>query len=273
MKSIKLAIFIPLFAATYTFAADSPKLSTAQNSVLEDARGYALQYAHQLPNFICTQIAHRNSLKSNHSFNVYAGGSAMIEPDSHQIVEEQLTFASGKADRTVLAVDGKKASTVNRAQPDETISWGEFGSFFSQVFDSESHTVFTWDHEIRVQGRPAWAFNYRVPKESGIPIIDKPTNTTFTASYSGKVVIDPESKRILEISAALELPDTFPIQKFKRKIVYADQDIAGKKYCLPVRSETYMETSTRVYDDQIDSKNYHDFTSESTIHVGKEAPQ
>ncbi len=80
------------------------------------------------------------------------------------------------------------------------------------------------------------------------------------AGYSSRVVIDPETKDILEISSTLELPDKFPIQNVKRRVVYADQEIGGRKYCLPVRSESPMETSTRVFDNQIDFRDYHQFS-------------
>jgi hypothetical protein len=43
----KAAAVLLYFAAVSAFAAESPKLSADQKSVLEDARAYALQYAEQ----------------------------------------------------------------------------------------------------------------------------------------------------------------------------------------------------------------------------------
>jgi hypothetical protein len=272
MKVIKLAPALLILAATHVFATGPSKLSADQNRVLESARASALQYAHNLPNLVCRQIAHRNNLKSNHSFNVYAGGMAMIEPDSHEIVEEQLTFAGGKETRAVLAVDGKKASSAGHTQPDDASPRGEFGTFFFQVFDPESHADFAWEREVHVRGRLGWSFNYRVTNEYGTPVINQLTSATLMAAYSGKVVIDPESKDILEISSTFELPDKFPIQNVKRRVVYADQEIDGRKYCLPVRSESHMETNTRIFDNQIDFKDYHQFASETTPHFDSDSP-
>jgi hypothetical protein len=69
---------------------------------------------------------------------------------------------------------------------------------------------FTWDREVHVLGPPGWAFNYCVPKESGTPVIDQLSGVTVMAAYSGKVVIDPDTEDILEITSTLDLPDKFP---------------------------------------------------------------
>jgi hypothetical protein len=62
----KTAAVLLFFASVTAFAAPSPKLSAEQTSVLEDARAYALQYAEQFPNFICTQITRREVSRNNH---------------------------------------------------------------------------------------------------------------------------------------------------------------------------------------------------------------
>ncbi len=91
------------------------------------------------------------------------------------------------------------------------------------------------------------------------------------AAYSGKVVIDPETKDILEITLTLDLRDKFPIQNVKRKVVNADREIGGRKYSLPVRSESHMETNTRIFEKQIDFRDYRQSTSESTAHFDDDA--
>ncbi len=268
VKCLKVVAILLLLAAPISVIAGSSKLSTDQTSVLEDTRAYALQYAHKLPDFICTQVTRRD-IAARTSFGTLIG----LQPQSSDVIEEQLTYVGGKERYVVLTVDGKVAPSAVHGQLTGAISWGEFGSLSSQVFDPASHTVFSWDREERVDGRRAWAFKYRVPKESGTTVIDQPTNTAIVVSYSGKVIIDPETKDVLEISSTLDVPGTFPIRNVTRKITYADQDIAGKKYCLPAHSEVHLEERTRVYDNQIDFKNYHHFSSESTIHFDNENPQ
>jgi hypothetical protein len=258
-----------LFAAVTLFA-ESSKLTADQTSVLEDARAYALRYVHQLPDFICTQTTRRDVEIRN---TVGFGATVVLHDDSSDVIEEQLTYLDGKEIYIVLTIDGKKVPGVVHAQLDGAISWGEFGSQFSQVFDPASHTAFTWDREEQVQGRRAWAFKYRVPKESGATVLDQPTNTAIVVSYSGKVIIDPETKDVLEISSTLDLPGTFPIRSITRKVIYANQNIGDKEYFLPSHAEMHLDEGRKIYDNQIDFKGYHHFSSESTIHFSTESIQ
>jgi hypothetical protein len=101
-------------------------------------------------------------------------------------------------------------------------------------------------------------------------VIDQPTHRAIVVAYSGRVLIDPETKDILEISSVLEIPATFPIHNVTRKIVYANKDIGGKEYCLPAHAEMHMEEERSIFDNRIDFTEYHHFASESTIHFGKD---
>ena len=58
-----IATLLALFIAGAS-AAETAKLTEEQNSALENARAYALAYARQLPDFICTQITHREVSKT-----------------------------------------------------------------------------------------------------------------------------------------------------------------------------------------------------------------
>jgi hypothetical protein len=194
------------------------------------------------------------------------GNPAFTLDSSSDTIEEQLTYVNGKEGYTVLALDGKKSPDAVHSQIEGAISWGEFGSLLAQVFDPASHTVFTWDREERVNGHRGWAFKYHVPKESGTTVVDQPTNQTVIVSYSGRIVIDPDTKDVLEISSVLDIPGTFRIRNVTRKVVYSDQAIAGKSFNLPSHSELHMEEGTKIFDNQIDFKDYHRFTSDSTIH-------
>jgi hypothetical protein len=259
----KTAAVLLFSAAVTAFASDSPKLSTDQTSVLEDARAYALQYAEQLPNFICTQITRREISRNNH----FAMMTTTVNVN-HDIIEEQLTYLGGKESYRVLSLNGKPATGLAHMQIGGAISSGEFGTVFTQVFAPDSHTTFTWDHETGTHGHRAWAFKYRVPREAGAAVIDRESNSAVNAPFSGKVLIDPETFSVLEISSTLELPGNFRIRNVERKILYATQDIGGKTYNLPIHCEIHMEEGNLSFNNSIDFQNYHRFTSESTVHVG-----
>jgi len=104
----KTAAVLLFFSGAAALSADSSKLSADQTSVLEDARAYALQYAQQLPNFICTQITRREISVNNH----YAAMTT-TENINHDVIEEQLTYLGGKESYKVLNVNGKQFRRTN----------------------------------------------------------------------------------------------------------------------------------------------------------------
>ena len=264
-KTVAVLLFS---AAVSAFAANSPKLSADQTSVLEDARAHALQYAKQLPNFICTQVTRREIARNNHS-----AATTWTVNVNHDVIEEQLTFLGGKESYKVLSLNGKPATGLAHMQIGGAISTGEFGTVFTQVFAPESQTIFIWDRETAVRGHRVWAFKFRVPREAGAAVIDRESNTAVFAPFLGRVLIDPETFAVLEISTTLELPANFRIRNVERKISYAEQDIAGKSYDLPIHCELHMEEGNLVFDNTIDFQNYHRFSSESTIRTGDSVQQ
>ena len=260
LNSLTIAFVLILPFPAAVFPSQSPKLSADQNSLVEDTRAYALRYIKQLPNFVCTQITHRDV--TAHMPN----DTSYILDSSSDTIEEQLTYVDGKEGYTVLTLNGKEAPEAVHSQLDGAISWGEFGSLLSQVFDPASHSIFSWDREVRVNGRRGWAFKYHVPKESGTTVADQPSNQAIVVSYSGRIVIDPDTNDVLEISSVLDIPATFRIRNVTRTVLYGDQEIEGKKFCLPLHSELRMEEGTRIFNNRIDFKDYHHFSSSSTIH-------
>lgn len=108
-----------------------------------------------------------------------------------------------------------------------------------------------------------------MPKEAGTALIDKDTNKGLLASISGNVFIDPLTFDVLQIVSRLNVPASFPIHFVESKIENAPRQIARRNYNPPSRSEMRMEDDTQIYSNEIEFKNYHRFTSESTIHVGE----
>jgi hypothetical protein len=146
------------------------------------------------------------------------------------------------------------------------ISAGEFGSLLSEVFDPASHTTFSWAHTEKFHGRQVDVFRFNVPKEAGTSILYRDTDKEIQVSYSGEIFVDPTTAQVLEIDSKFDLPPMFPIHVAQRKVEYAPQQIAGKSYSLPARSLVHMEDGIHSYDNRIDFKDYHRFTSESTLH-------
>ena len=276
MSCLRIVAILPLLLATAFSAAETAQLNSEQNSILEDARAYALQYAQQLPDFICTQITHREVSKTQ--VGILGAGASSRAPigvtalskgtSGSDLIEEQLTYTGGKESYEVLTIDGRKVAGITHMLLAGAVSSGEFGSVLTEVFDPKSRTAFTWDHEANLHGRHVYVYGFRVPKEAGTALIDKDTNKAILASITGHVFIDPVTFDVLQIVSQLSVPAGFPIHMVERKVEYAAQQIAGKTYNLPSRSEMRMEDNTQIYNNEIEFRNYHHFTSESTIHVG-----
>ena len=279
MCYLRILAVVPALLATALSTAESAQLTSEQNSVLEDARAYALQYAQQLPDFICTQTTHREVSKIQ--VGILGAGATSRTPigvtalskgtSGSDVIEEQLTYVGGKESYEVLTVDGKKMPGMTHMLLAGAVSSGEFGSVLTEVFDLRSRTTFTWDREANLHGRRVYVYGFRVPKEAGTALIDKDTNTALLASITGRVYIDPATFEVLQIVSRLNIPAEFPIHLVERKVEYAPQQIAAKSYNLPLRSEMRMEDNTQSYYNEIEFKNYHHFISESTIHTGDAA--
>jgi hypothetical protein len=279
LNPLRAATIVIVLLASRAFAVETSQLSVGQVKVLEAARASALQYRQQLPDFICTQITHRNNASKNMG-GMGAGmatrnpGAMPTGPDnSSDLIEEQLTYVGRKENYEVVTVDGRKVKGMSHMQLlGGVISGGEFGSILAQIFEPSSQTAFTWYRTGVLHGRHVYVFGFRVPKEAGTTVADAKTNNQTVVSFSGQVSIDPETLDVLEISSKHDMPVGFPVQVIERRIDYASQQIAGKQYSLPSHSVIHMEDGSRIYTNKIEFKNYHRFSSESVIQFGEVAP-
>ena len=281
MKCPRRAFVTLVLIATSVAAAEQGQLSPEQSRIIETARTAALDYTRQLPDFICTQITHRAIVKTpENSFSgTGVSGRGPIAAMANSMgfssdtIEEQLTYVGGKESYEVLTLNGRKAVNKDHMSLAGVTSAGEFGSLLSEVFDPASHTTFSWARAEKLHGRSVNVFRFNVPKEAGTSILYQDTDKEIQVSYSGEVFIDPETMQVVEISSKFDLPPTFPIRVAERKVEYAPQQIAGKSYSLPARSLVHMEDGIHSYDNRIDFKDYHRFSSESTLHFDEGGQQ
>jgi hypothetical protein len=279
---LKYIVALLALLAPGGYAADSSPLSPEQTKVLEAARTLAMQYSHELPDFICTQITHRSMSRAIDSNPNIGGGTSSRSPIaamagsmgySSDVIEEQLTYVGGTESYEVVTVNGKTVHNMSHLQFRGATSEGEFGSMLVQVFDPGSRATFSWGRIANEHGRHVWVYGFVVPKEFGTEVIARDTDKEVQVALSGEVYIDPETKEVLQITSSLDLPLNFPIRIAQRSIQFAPREIAGKNYSLPTRSLVHMEDGKSVYDNRIEFKNYHRFASESTIHFDDNAQQ
>lgn len=256
--------------------ANAAPLTAEQTGVLERVRAMALAYTQGLPDFICTQVTHRSVMSRGNpatgltgvTANASAMGLASLAGGSggaSDVIEEKLTFIKQAEHYEVLTVDGKKTSNAEHMQFQGAISAGEFGSALRHVFDPQSQTSFGWEKAGSLHGQRVYVFTYKVPKEHGIFVIHSATGRQIVAAHAGRIVVNADTLQVVKIDSRLELPLDFPIEMGATTVEYRQENIAGKRYTLPYHSEVSMEDRNFLYVNRIDFKDYHKFTTESTI--------
>ena len=252
--------------------------------MLEAVRASSLQYTQNLPNFICTQITHRQATDQI-NFGMSFGGASSSRSGSglagashgpgvlDDVIEERLTFFDQMEHYEVVTVNGKTAAGRQHMQFGGAISAGEFGSALLNLFDPRSHAEFSWDRMARVNGRTVNAFKFVVPSQNGTIVIERNTDRKILAAYSGRIFVDGENLEVVRITSELVLPIDFPIAMATVAVDYKPVQIAGKMYNLPSHSEVRMKDRSRLYVNEIEFRNYHKFAVESTIHYDGKTQQ
>ena len=279
---ITAVLLVPLTPAG--LFASAPALTPDQARVLEAVRASSLRYTENLPNFICTQITHRQT-SQQFNFGASIGGvSANRSPAQmpaaapglsglNDVIQEKLTFFDQEEHYEVISVNGDKTTGLAHLQLQGAISAGEFGSELHNIFDPHSATTFTWDKNATMSGRRVYIFNFRVPSQNGWIVLFRNTDSKILAAYNGHLFVDSETLQVLRITTEIELPLSFPITMSTVEVDYKPIEIAGKTYSLPSRSEVRMKDNSRIYVNQIEFKDYHKFVVQSTIHYDNADPQ
>lgn len=271
MNSLHVAgILLLVSTRTLGLPANTPELSADQSRVLHSAGSLALVYTQELPDFICTQVTHRDVSGVNSA----SGGVTGIDvapilssaAPSSSVIEERLTFFDRKENYEVITIDGHKVAGARHLENEGAISAGEFGTAMHDIFDAQSHTAFNWEKMGKLRGRQAYIFAFYVPKERGALVIHRNPDQQIVVSYTGRIFVDSATNEIMRIASRLDLPPKFPIQMAERIVDYKQTSIAGKSYNLPSHSEVRMQDDSNLYVNSIDFKDYHKFVVESTIH-------
>jgi VWFA-related protein len=267
---------VALSAGRSGLAAAGP-LTAEQEATLAAARAYALEYSKQLPDFMCTQITHRQILPVNMPLAGTTSAMNNVTPsgseDRTRTIEEKLTYFNEEEHYDVVAVNGLKATGGQHMDVAGAVSAGEFGSALRELFDPESHAVFKWDRAAGLRGRHAQVFAYEVPEAAGARIYDRALGKEIVAAYRGSVWVDADSKEVLRITSHLDLPADFPIALAERIVDYRHTSIAGQSYNLPFHAELKMNVGNWSYLNEIEFKAYQKFAVESTIRFGDLANQ
>ena len=228
---------------------------------LEAARGKAMEYTDNLPNFICTQITQR--------FGRQLPKKGWVRMDNFVA---ELTYYDKKEHYRLLSVANRTArinATLKSLRG--TTSTGEFGSSLRFLFDPETKTIFRLEGMDKIDASPTVRVGFRVSKDASNRAIifrDDQMEQKVITPYRGRCWIDPVSLQVVKIQErAFKIPNTFPITRSEGSTDYDLVNIAGSKHWLPVRAEVLLEHRLARFHSKnvIEFKRYRKFGSDVKI--------
>jgi hypothetical protein len=222
------------------------------------SRKVALAYARSLPDFICTQLVHRET----------PGFVSWRRLDTLTI---QLSYFDQREDHKLLLVDGKP-SEKSYADLSGAISVGEFALIQRQIFEPASQAVFTWQRWTKVGRRRAAIYLYRVDVSHSQYLLNFRTAAGLTqviVGYHGTVEVDRETGDVLSLTCIADsIPKTYPINLSTTTVTYDLAGVGGKQYLLPASSEMELRSRELWARNRAEYRNYRKFSADSAVHFG-----
>ncbi|HTF67481.1 MAG TPA: hypothetical protein VK638_32855 [Edaphobacter sp.] len=231
-----------------------PPDSKEQAEVLKDATEYALLYAKNLPNFICTQVTRR-----------YADPTGMEFWHLQDTVLTKLSFFEQKEDYKVVMVNNQVVN-VGYNELGGATSSGEFGSMLKAIFAPATETRFEWDHWATLRGKRMHVFSYRVAQiHSDWAVVYEKTQKVVPA-YRGMIYVDKDTLAVMRVTLEAEdLPVSFPVQQANTVLDYDFIDISGKEFVLPLKATLRMRSGKVLVKNDTEFRLYKKFGAEATI--------
>lgn len=249
-----VVVFLAVPACLAVQAPDSED----DRAILDAGRQNALALTAALPDFTCTQAIRR--------FQSPAGADSWRQTD--QLVVE-LSYSGGRENYQLASVDDHPADRSYHAVAG-AVSRGEFGSWLHSVFDPDSAADFQSQGRETVRERAAAVFSYNVePGHSHYDLnyrVGPDRVEHATVGYHGRIYIDLAAKRVtrLEIEA-YGIPQTFPLKRSWIVLEYDFAEIGGRRYLLPLYSETRLATAKLDYRNETGFHGYRKFEARSSI--------
>jgi hypothetical protein len=227
-----------------------------QTEILARARAAALEYSKSLPDFLCTEMVRR--------FEDPYGSNRWRPLDTLAI---KISYSGHEQYQLVSRNGGPTPPDLESAGG--AISSGEFGTRLVDIFDQESATEFAWKGWGRVRRQRVAVFTYRVDQphsRNRITFGDPHSRVrAVVAAFHGEISVDPESGAALRITLTAEMPLGFPITACSSWTEYDYRDVAGRRFLLPVASESRMEEGRYLAMNQIAFRDYRKFQTETNI--------
>ena len=255
------AVFVSAIAAQAPPVAHSeaPPAPAAQDHMLDAMEKYGTQYVASLPNFLCVQVTHQ--FEAGYSSNRWRKGDTLTS---------RLSFRDGEEKRTLDLVNGKPADPLKRHWHTPLTTEGEFGTLLSRIVDPDSEASFTWNRWETVRGKRLAVFDYTVDKEHSTLRMQLSDLAQAVLPYHGSMFIDPDTGAVWRITDAADsdIPPQLQMRQISTVIDYAETQIGGKTYLLPVTASVAVVGFTGNVRNDLEFQEYRKFEADSVIKFG-----
>jgi hypothetical protein len=232
------------------------KETAPADPVIEKAREMAASFTEGLPNYYCRQLIAR-----------FVNTSHKVNWQPLDVVSAEVIYENGRERYRNIAINGKPTKKSMHELPG---SWstGEFGTVLANLFSPGTAATFTFSKEDRAAGLSALVYEFFVEQERSHWTVHAASQSVQPA-YSGGVWIDKKSHRVLRIEVeAKRVPYEFPYDKVELSLDYQYIRLGSEaQFLVPVHAETLLcQRGTNICSrNVIDFRNYHKYTSESSI--------
>jgi hypothetical protein len=231
-------------------------------ALIERTRQKALAYARSLPDFECTEVVHR------YVDNAPKLRLRMAPTDTLTV---RIRYSQYREEHQLMLVNNRKTTQTFESLAG-AIGTGEFGATLSAIFDPASETGFAWAGSRTNAKRQIAQYRYLVDVErSRYHIRDGGIGTgrDRVVGYHGMVEMDSETGEVVRFSyVAEDLPNGLAIRAVSTTVDYAFANVGGQDYLLPARSESEVRGAEVSARNEIEFRDYHKFTADSSIQFG-----
>ncbi|MEI9974232.1 MAG: hypothetical protein WDO73_20580 [Ignavibacteriota bacterium] len=238
---------------------DPPAPSAAEQvQIWNEAHENALSYTESLPDFICSEVVRR-----------YVDSSGRGAWKLQDTLGLKLSYFDRREEYKLMTVNNRPTA-LSYEQMRGAVTEGEFGSMLASIFALKSRTNRDWDHWTTLRSRPTHVFLFAIAKANSEYRITSGSSLRDEAQVKvgqhGYVYIDDATKMVVRLSAiADEFPVGFDVRRVDLTLDYDFTDVGGKRYLLPLHSETKLLAPPFQNRNETDFLEYRKFSADVTV--------
>jgi len=231
-------------------------------ALIERSRQKTREYTRSLPDFECTEVVQRYATTDPEKPGV-------VSPTDKLTI--RIRYAQHKEDHTLVLIDDKPTDRTFESLAGATGS-GEFGATLSSIFDPATKTAFHRESWRTERKHRVAVYNYVVEQARSRYTLTTGEGTQrrqAVVGYHGVLEIESETGEVLHFTfVADHLPKDIMLLSASTTVDYSWADVGGRDYLLPWRSVAEVRSPTVSARNEMEFREYHKFSADSSIEFG-----